>query len=155
MSRLTHRQQRFCDLVVKYPDKTWEECCSIAGYSKHRAKTTASELMSKPLIVEYMERIKKPIIKKYQLGFDRYIDELLELRDRARADNQKDLEHRIIRTIMEAEGIFVKQTLVAKISASKYDNMTTDEIDQKLCELLNESGVELKTKELLEDNHNE
>ena len=149
MNRLNHRQQRFCDLVVKHPDKTWEECCTLAGYSKHRAKTTASELMSNPLIVQYLQKIKKPIVKKYQLGFERYVDELLELRDRARADNQKDLEHKIIRTIMEADGMFVKQTLVAKVNSTKYENMSNEQLDKELNKLLEEAGIEIKPKEVI------
>lgn len=144
MKRLNHRQQRFCDLVVKHPDKSWSECCILAGYSAHRSEVTASELMNNELIQEEISKQKTTVLKDYAFSYERYIDDLLDMRERAKDKDNIDLEHRIHRTIGEASGVFVKQIAMKRIKSGGVDDMSEAEVKERLERLFKKMGIDGK-----------
>ena len=146
MTRLNHRQQRFCDNVVKHPDKSWGECAILSGYSAHRSEITASELMSNELVQEEISKQKTTVLQDYSFSYERYLDELYDMRERAKQNENIDLEHRIHRTIGEASGVFVKQIAMKRIATKEVKDMSNVELDAKLNELLDDMGVELTPK---------
>jgi phage terminase small subunit len=147
MTRLNHRQQRFCDNVVKHPDKSWGECAILSGYSAHRSEITASELMSNELVQEEISKQKTTVLQEYSFSYERYLDDLYDMRERAKANENIDLEHRIHRTIGEASGVFVKQIAMKRIASPDLKDLSEREIDQKLNTLLEQMGVELTPRE--------
>lgn len=88
---LTEKQKRFCDYYVEDPNAT--QAAIKAGYSKNSAKQIATENLSKPYLLSYIEERNKQLesqriadmieIKEFWTTTMR--EETKELKDRLRA----------------------------------------------------------------------
>jgi len=77
--RLTEMQMNFAHEVISNEGrKNGFECAIDAGYSKDRARVTASELQNPrkyPLVVKYMGELREEYQKKYAVTYERHVSE--------------------------------------------------------------------------------
>jgi len=82
--RLTEMQMNFAHEVISNEGrKNGFECAIDAGYSKDRARVTASELQNPrkyPLVVKYIGELREEYQKKYAVTYERHISELAKIR---------------------------------------------------------------------------
>ena len=88
--RLTIKQIKFVNELVREDGAiTPTEAARRAGYSIDRARTTASELLNvqkNPEIARYLEELKKEIVHKTAVTFDRHVKRLDDLSRAAQED---------------------------------------------------------------------
>lgn len=152
-TRLTHRQWRFVDSRARDPRLSHAECAVIAGYSKARSAKTGSELMQNPLVLEEIEKMRLPVVKKMGFDYQDYYNELTDLKDRAKREGNLQVEHQVLRTVGEVSGVFVKRVLEKKVK--DVSELTDKEIDAQLFELMQEMGYEKKDQQKMIESSNE
>ena len=114
------------------------ECAKQAGYET-RPRQAASELRSpkrSPLVVKYIGELRAEVQEKYGVSFERHITELAKIRDDARAKGAWSAATNAEVARGKAAGLYVDQKLIM-----------TGNIDN-----LSEQELELKMKQILEDN---
>jgi|15BtaG_2_1085339.scaffolds.fasta_scaffold89881_1 phage terminase small subunit len=88
--RLTIKQIKFVNELVREDGAiTPTEAARRAGYSIDRARTTASELLNvqkNPEIARYLEELKKEMVHKTAVTFDRHVKRLDDLSRAAQED---------------------------------------------------------------------
>lgn len=76
MKKLTAKQQRFCDEYLK--DLNGSAAAIRAGYSIASAKEIASENLTKPNIVQYIQERQKDIQEKAQITVQEVVEMILD-----------------------------------------------------------------------------
>lgn len=75
--KLTAKQEKFC---MEYCiDFNGTQAAIRAGYSKKTAQEIASENLSKPIIKDRISKLKKEIVRKYELTEEKIINELQQI----------------------------------------------------------------------------
>jgi len=153
--RLTEKQIKFAqELVYNEGRQTKTECAIIAGYEKDRATITASELTNPrkyPLVVQYIGELRQEIQAKHDIDFGKHITELARLRDEARVKQAWSAAINAEVARGKAAGLYIEQKI---IRTGKLDDLSEEELDARVKEILNEyspilEGVEaeeLKTE---------
>jgi hypothetical protein len=138
-AKLTERQIKFAELLVYNEGRmSPAECAKQAGYET-RPRQAASELRNpktSPLVVKYIGELRAEVQEKYGVSFERHITELAKIRDDARAKGAWSAATNAEVARGKAAGLYVDQKLIM-----------TGNIDN-----LSEQELELKMKQILEDN---
>ena len=137
------------ELVTNEGRKTGTECAIEAGYSKDRAAITASELQNPrtyPAVVQYIGELRTEYQKKYDVTFERHVSELAKLRDNARENKAWSAAVNAEVARGKAAGLYVEQKI---IRTGKLDDLSEEELDRRLAEVLDQyspilEGVEVK-----------
>ena len=143
--RLTEKQMKFAQLLVySEGEKTATECAAEAGYEKARAAQTGSELRNPnkyPLVVNYTAELREEVQKKYAIDFDRHVSKLARIRDKA-------LESKAWSAAVNAEvargkaaGLYIEQKI---IRTGKLEDMTQEELESKMQQIINDHSVILQ-----------
>jgi len=148
--KLTEMQIKFAQLIVTNEGrKTPTECAIEAGYAKERATITASELQSPkkyPLVVKYMGELREEHNKKYGVTYEKHISELGKIRQQALAKGAWSAAVNAEVARGKAAGLYIEQKI---IRTGKLDDLSADELEKRLKDVLNEyspilEGVEVE-----------
>tara|TARA_R110002126_G_scaffold27064_1_gene91105 strand:+ start:105 stop:725 length:621 start_codon:yes stop_codon:yes gene_type:complete len=148
--KLTDMQMSFAhELVTNEGRKTAYECAIDAGYSKDRARATASELKNPklyPLVVQYIGELREEYQKKYDVTFERHITELAKLRDEARDKKAWSAAVNAEVARGKAAGLYVEQKI---IRTGKLEDLSAEQLESRMKEIINEyspilEGVEVE-----------
>lgn len=117
MAKLTEKQQRFCDLYIKYGDAT--RAAIDAGYSKKTAKNIGCENLTKPYLRAYIdERLEK-------MEKERIMDATEVMQLLTSAARGEILEEVVV---TEGEGDGVSRTRIVKKQISAKDRLKAAEL---------------------------
>ncbi len=122
------------------------ECAIDAGYSKDRARVTASELQNPrkyPLVVKYMGELREEYQKKYAVTYERHISELAKIRIDALKKGAWSAAVNAEVARGKAAGLYIEQKI---IRTGKIDDLTRDELENRMKEIMNEYSPILEGK---------
>ena len=158
--RLTEQQIKFAqELVSNEGRKTKTECAIDAGYSKDRARVTASELTNPkkyPLVVKYIGEIREEYNKKYEVDYGKHIAELGKIRQQALEKGAWSAAVNAEVARGKAAGLYIEQKI---IRTGKLDDLSADELETRMKQIIDEyspilDGVEVEElKEKVKDKH--
>ena len=145
--RLTEMQMKFAHLLVSNEGRmTGYECAKEAGYSEDRARVTASELQSPkkyPLVVKYIGEIREEYQKKYAVTFERHMAELGKIRQEALKKGAWSAAVNAEVARGTAAGLYIEQKI---IRTGKLDDLSEDELENRMTEIMNEYSPILEGK---------
>jgi len=145
--RLTEMQMKFAHLLVTNEGRmNGYECAKEAGYSEDRARVTASELQSPkkyPLVVKYIGEIREEYQKKYAVTFERHITELGKIRSEALKKGAWSAAVNAEVARGKAAGLYIEQKI---IRTGKLDDLSEDELEKRMTEIMNEYSPILEGK---------
>ena len=137
--RLTEMQMKFAHEVISNEGrKNGFECAIDAGYSKDRARVTASELQNPrkyPLVVKYMGELREEYQKKYAVTYERHISELAKIRIDALKKGAWSAAVNAEVARGKAAGLYIEQKI---IRTGKLDDLSAEELETRMKEIMNE-----------------
>ena len=140
-------QMKFAHLLVTNEGRmTGYECAKEAGYSEDRARVTASELQSPkkyPLVVKYIGELREEYQKKYAVTFERHITELGKIRQAALNKGAWSAAVNAEVARGKAAGLYIEQKI---IRTGKLDDLSEDELEKRMSEIMNEYSPILEGK---------
>ena len=117
------------------------ECAIDAGYSKDRARVTASELQNPrkyPLVVKYMGELREEYQKKYAVTYERHISELAKIRMDALKKGAWSAAVNAEVARGKAAGLYIEQKI---IRTGKIDDLTRDELERRMKKVLDDNEL--------------
>ena len=146
--QLTPKQIKFAqELVYNEGRKTATQCAIEAKYSEDRAHVTASELQNPkmyPLVAQYIGQLRQEIQKKYDINFESHLMHLGKMRNDA-------LDAKAWTAAINAEvargkaaGLYIEQKI---IRTGKLDDLSEEELDSRIAEVLDQYSPILKDVE--------
>ena len=140
--RLTEMQMNFAHEVISNEGrKNGFECAIDAGYSKDRARVTASELQNPrkyPLVVKYMGELREEYQKKYAVTYERHISELAKIRLDALKKGAWSAAVNAEVARGKAAGLYIEQKI---IRTGKIDDLTKDELERRMKKVLDDNEL--------------
>ena len=140
--RLTEMQMNFAHEVISNEGrKNGFECAIDAGYSKDRARVTASELQNPrkyPLVVKYMGELREEYQKKYAVTYERHISELAKIRIDALKKGAWSATVNAEVARGKAAGLYIEQKI---IRTGKIDDLTKDELERRMKKVLDDNEL--------------
>ena len=76
---LTKKRKRFCEEYIK--DLNGSAAAIHAGYNLKRSRITASELLLKPEVKEYLDQLQAKVAKRNEITIDELIQDLAEMKN--------------------------------------------------------------------------
>ena len=132
--RLNRRQHLFIWNAVNNPRESLIEAASKAGYRDPRQQ--ANKLMMNPLVRSEYNYLMNEVKKKYELNYDRAVQDLYDIRDKA-------LEHGSFNAAITAQNSLLKiGGLIVDRKEVKYglvDQMSREEVEKRLQQLLGQT----------------
>jgi len=148
--KLTEMQMKFAhELVTNEGRMNGTEAAVAAGYSQDRASVTASELQNPkiyPLVVQYIGELRTENQKKYDITFESHITELGKIKNEALKNKAWSAAVNAEVSRGKAAGLYIEQKI---IRTGKLDDLSEEELDRRLAEVLDQyspilEGVEVK-----------
>ena len=140
--RLTEMQMNFAHEVISNEGrKNGFECAIDAGYSKDRARVTASELQNPrkyPLVVKYIGELREEYQKKYAVTYERHISELAKIRIDALKKGAWSAAVNAEVARGKAAGLYIEQKI---IRTGKIDDLTKDELERRMKKVLDDNEL--------------
>jgi len=140
--RLTEMQMNFAHEVISNEGrKNGFECAIDAGYSKDRARVTASELQNPrkyPLVVKYMGELREEYQKKYAVTYERHVSELAKIRIDALKKGAWSAAVNAEVARGKAAGLYIEQKI---IRTGKIDDLTRDELERRMKKVLDDNEL--------------
>ena len=140
--RLTEMQMSFAHEVISNEGrKNGFECAIDAGYSKDRARVTASELQNPrkyPLVVKYIGELREEYQKKYAVTYERHISELAKIRIDALKKGAWSAAVNAEVARGKAAGLYIEQKI---IRTGKIDDLTRDELERRMKKVLDDNEL--------------
>ena len=140
--RLTEMQMNFAHEVISNEGrKNGFEWAIDAGYSKDRARVTASELQNPrkyPLVVKYMGELREEYQKKYAVTYERHISELAKIRIDALKKGAWSAAVNAEVARGKAAGLYIEQKI---IRTGKIDDLTRDELERRMKKVLDDNEL--------------
>jgi phage terminase small subunit len=148
--KLTEMQMKFAhELVTNEGRMNGTEAAVAAGYSQDRAAVTASELQNPklyPLVVQYIGELRTENQKKYDVTFESHITELGKIKNEALKNKAWSAAVNAEVARGKAAGLYIEQKI---IRTGKLDDLSEEELDKRLAEVLDQyspilEGVEVE-----------
>ena len=148
--KLTEMQMKFAhELVTNEGRMNGTEAAVAAGYSQDRASVTASELQNPklyPLVVQYIGELRTENQKKYGVTFESHITELGKIKNEALKNKAWSAAVNAEVARGKAAGLYIEQKI---IRTGKLDDLSEEELDKRLAEVLDQyspilEGVEVE-----------
>ena len=144
---LTEMQKKFAELYVFEKGVLSNyEVAIAAGYGKDGARQRAHELLNPdicPHVVRYIEKLKSEMNEKYRCNFETHEKELWHLREMAKAKNNVQTAVRAEELRAKAAGLHVDRILTANKNLNSMDNLSMEEIKEKMRYLQKTWGKEI------------
>ena len=138
---LNRRQRNFIWISVNNPRLSLVECAYKAGYTSPRQ--AANKLMNKPLIRKEYNYLMNEAKKKYELNYDRAVQDLYDIRDKAMEAGSFNAAISAQNSLLKVGGLIVdgKEVMFGKV-----DQMSRDEVEARLSQLMGSVVLEDKTE---------
>ena len=151
---LNRRQRNFIWIAVNNPRLSLVECAHKAGYTSPRQM--ANKLMNKPIIRKEYNYLMNQAKKKYELNYDRAVQDLYDIRDKAIESGSFNAAISAQNSLLKVGGLIVDRK---EVMFGKVDQMSREEVENRLKQLMGnvvEASIENKSDELdLPDQDNE
>jgi hypothetical protein len=151
---LNRRQRNFIWIAVNNPRLSLVECAHKAGYTSPRQM--ANKLMNKPIIRKEYNYLMNQAKKKYELNYDRAVQDLYDIRDKAIESGSFNAAISAQNSLLKVGGLIVDRK---EVMFGKVDQMSRDEVEARLSQLMGnvvEASIENKSDDLdLPDQDNE
>jgi|TARA_R110000744_G_scaffold34380_2_gene80171 hypothetical protein len=132
--RLNRRQHLFIWHSVNNPRMSFVDAATKSGYKDPRQ--AANKLMMNPLVRSEYNYLMNEVKKKYELNYDRAVQDLYDIRDKA-------LEHGSFNAAITAQNSLLKMGgLIVDRKEIKYglvDQMSREEVEKRLKQLLGQT----------------
>ena len=146
--KITKKQEKFIDLMV-YQDYNQTKCAHLAGYEN--PGVAATRLLSEPGYEHVQEKIKdlKAVQrKKNEITFEGIANKLAEIRDVSLADGSYGPAVTAEIARAKLAGLMVDRK---ELKIHKIDNMSRDQLESRLQELVLQNQIILGTAEEVKD----
>ena len=146
--KITKKQEKFIDLMV-YQDYNQTKCAHLAGYEN--PGVAATRLLSEPNYEHVQEKIKdlKAVQrKKNEITFEGIANKLAEIRDVSLADGSYGPAVTAEIARAKLAGLMVDRK---ELKIHKIDNMSREQLESRLQELVLQNQIILGTAEVVED----
>ncbi len=144
---LTEMQKRFAELYVYEKGVLSNyEVAIAAGYAQKSAYQRAYELLNPdicPHVVRYIEKLKSEMNEKYRCDFETHKKELWQLREMAKKKNNVQTAVRAEELRGKAAGLYVDRLLTANKNMSNLDNLSMEELEEKIKYYRKTWGIEI------------
>ena len=138
---LNRRQRNFIWISVNNPRLSLVECAYKAGYTSPRQ--AANKLMNKPLIRKEYNYLMNQAKKKYELNYDRAVQDLYDIRDKAMEAGSFNAAISAQNSLLKVGGLIVDRK---EVMFGKVDQMSRDEVEARLSQLMGSVVLEDKTE---------
>ena len=137
---LNRRQRNFIWISVNNPRLSLVECAYKAGYTSPRQ--AANKLMNKPIIRKEYNYLMNQAKKKYELNYDRAVQDLYDIRDKAMEAGSFNAAISAQNSLLKVGGLIVDRK---EVMFGKVDQMSRDEVEARLSQLMGSVVLEDKT----------
>ena len=140
--KLNRRQRNFIWIAVNNPRLSLVECAYKAGYTSPRQM--ANKLMSKPIIRKEYNYLMNQAKKKYELNYDRAVQDLYDIRDKAIEAGSVNAAISAQNSLLKVGGLIVDRK---EVMFGKVDQMSREEVENRLKQLMGnvvEASIENK-----------
>ena len=142
---LNRRQRNFIWIAVNNPRLSLVECAHKAGYTSPRQM--ANKLMNKPIIRKEYNYLMNQAKKKYELNYDRAVQDLYDIRDKAIESGSFNAAISAQNSLLKVGGLIVDRK---EVMFGKVDQMSREEVENRLKQLMG-SGVEASIENKVDD----
>ena len=139
---LNRRQRNFIWIAVNNPRLSLVECAHKAGYTSPRQM--ANKLMNKPIIRKEYNYLMNQAKKKYELNYDRAVQDLYDIRDKAIESGSFNAAISAQNSLLKVGGLIVDRK---EVMFGKVDQMSREEVENRLKQLMGnvvEASIENK-----------
>ena len=143
---LNRRQRNFIWIAVNNPRLSLVECAHKAGYTSPRQM--AKKLMNKPIIRKEYNYLMNQAKKKYELNYDRAVQDLYDIRDKAIESGSFNAAISAQNSLLKVGGLIVDRK---EVMFGKVDQMSREEVENRLKQLMGsvvEASIENKVDDL-------
>ena len=143
---LNRRQRNFIWIAVNNPRLSLVECAHKAGYTSPRQM--ANKLMNKPIIRKEYNYLMNQAKKKYELNYDRAVQDLYDIRDKAIESGSFNAAISAQNSLLKVGGLIVDRK---EVMFGKVDQMSREEVENRLKQLMGsvvEASIENKVDDL-------
>ena len=137
---LNRRQRNFIWQAVNNPRLSLVECAHKAGYKD--ARQSANKLMNKSLIRKEYNYLMNEAKKKYELNYDRAVQDLYDIRDKALEAGSFNAAISAQNSLLKVGGLVVDRK---EVMFGKVDQMSREEVEKRLEQLMGSLMLESKT----------
>ena len=138
---LNRRQRNFIWIAVNNPRLSLVECAYKAGYTSPRQ--AANKLMNKPLIRKEYNYLMNEAKKKYELNYDRAVQDLYDIRDKAMEAGSFNAAISAQNSLLKVGGLIVDRK---EVMFGKVDQMSREEVEARLSQLMGNVVLEDKSE---------
>jgi len=136
---LNRRQRNFIWQAVNNPRLSLVECAHKAGYKD--ARQSANKLMNKALIRKEYNYLMNEAKKKYELNYDRAVQDLYDIRDKALEAGSFNAAISAQNSLLKVGGLVVDRK---EVMFGKVDQMSREEVEKRLEQLMGSLVLENK-----------
>jgi len=129
--KLNRRQRNFIWIAVNNPRLSLVECAHKAGYTSPRQM--ANKLMGKPIIRKEYNYLMNQAKKKYELNYDRAVQDLYDIRDKAMEAGSFNAAISAQNSLLKVGGLIVDRK---EVMFGKVDQMSREEVETRLAQLM-------------------
>ena len=143
---LNRRQRNFIWIAVNNPRLSLVECAHKAGYTSPRQM--ANKLMNKPIIRKEYNYLMNQAKKKYELNYDRAVQDLYDIRDKAIESGSFNAAISAQNSLLKVGGLIFYRK---EVMFGKVDQMSREEVENRLKQLMGsvvEASIENKVDDL-------
>jgi|TARA_R100001460_G_scaffold85076_2_gene126406 hypothetical protein len=142
---LNRRQRNFIWQAVNNPRLSLVECAHKAGYKD--ARQSANKLMNHPTIRKEYNYLMNEAKKKYELNYDRAVQDLYDIRDKALEAGSFNAAISAQNSLLKVGGLVVDRK---EVMFGKVDQMSREEVEKRLEQLMGNVVLANKTDGLLD-----
>ena len=142
---LNRRQRNFIWQAVNNPRLSLVECAHKAGYKD--ARQSANKLMNHPTIRKEYNYLMNEAKKKYELNYDRAVQDLYDIRDKALEAGSFNAAISAQNSLLKVGGLVVDRK---EVMFGKVDQMSWEEVEKRLEQLMGNVVLANKTDGLLD-----
>jgi len=129
--KLNRRQRNFIWIAVNNPRLSLVECAHKAGYTSPRQM--ANKLMGKAIIRKEYNYLMNQAKKKYELNYDRAVQDLYDIRDKAMEAGSFNAAISAQNSLLKVGGLIVDRK---EVMFGKVDQMSREEVENRLAQLM-------------------
>jgi len=130
-NKLTRRQRNFVWISVNNPRLSLVECASKAGYKDPRQ--AAVNVFKNELVRQEFNFLTNEVKKKYELNYDRAVQDLYDIRDKALAAGSFNAAISAQNSLLRVGGLIVDRK---EVMFGKIDQMSRKEVETRLGQLM-------------------
>ena len=142
---LNRRQRNFIWQAVNNPRLSLVECAHKAGYKD--ARQSANKLMNHPTIRKEYNYLMNEAKKKYELNYDRAVQDLYDIRDKALEAGSFNAPISAQNSLLKVGGLVVDRK---EVMFGKVDQMSREEVEKRLEQLMGNIALANTTDGLLD-----